>query len=83
MADDATPEPEPEAESGTPARLPEPDKAGYEAKVQSIKDDIDAKQGRMVRALLLSCRWCRVLGARARRYVTALLLLATQVPRYS
>ena len=52
MADDAAPEPEPEAESGTPARLPEPDKAGYEAKVQSIKDDIDAKQGRMVSCAL-------------------------------
>ena len=66
MADDAAPEPEPEAESGTPARLPEPDKAGYEAKVQSIKDDIDAKQGRMVSAAvtLYSCMW-----SQARRYL--------------
>ena len=52
MAEESAPEPEPEAESGTPARLPEPDKAGYEAKVQSIKDDIDAKQGRMVSCAL-------------------------------
>ena len=59
MAEESAPEPEPEAESGTPARLPEPDKAGYEAKVQSIKDDIDAKQGRMVSVAvtLYSCMW--------------------------
>ena len=78
MAEESAPEPEPEAESGTPARLPEPDKAGYEAKVQSIKDDIDAKQGRMVSVAvtLYSCMW-----SQARRYLLCCCVECGVLPR--